>query len=219
MKMDYASSSSEKRAHDLLAPLVGACPDSVWEVLNVELEARRLKARSNWLNNISISPKVPLMVAGAIAIIVLSVWGITSLKQAKHTNEVVTNVNPVKQVSVQQVNTNSNNNKVVVQSATLVQPVAKPVTDNSTNNNKQDNSTALVKADKHKKHIDSIAVAPVAQGEMISIKQNDNSTLDMHTVGDADATIAPVKTRKADSATSSTVNQPSAETVVASDEQ
>jgi hypothetical protein len=72
MKMDYANSNCERRARELLAPLAGVCPDSVWEGISTDLEAKRAEANNKWLNKLGSAPKTPLIIAGAIAIITLS---------------------------------------------------------------------------------------------------------------------------------------------------
>ncbi|HWY98252.1 MAG TPA: hypothetical protein VNY36_04110, partial [Bacteroidia bacterium] len=74
MKMDYANNNCERRARELLAPLAGVCPDSVWDGISIDLEAKRAETNSKWLNKLSSAPKIPLIAAGIIIVITLSAW-------------------------------------------------------------------------------------------------------------------------------------------------
>ncbi|HTA82228.1 MAG TPA: hypothetical protein VK783_04825 [Bacteroidia bacterium] len=74
MKMDYASNNCEGRARELLAPLTGVCPDSVWENVSTDLDARRREMENKWVNKINNVPKMPLLAAAAIAVISISAW-------------------------------------------------------------------------------------------------------------------------------------------------
>ncbi len=74
MRMDYVNSNCEGKAKELLAPLTGACPDSVWENVNIALDEKRKEAESKWMNKISNVPKVPLLAAAIISVIAISSW-------------------------------------------------------------------------------------------------------------------------------------------------
>lgn len=118
--MDYASSNSEKRAHELLLNLAGACPESVWENISIELETKRKEAEGKWAMKIANMPKMPLVVAGVVIIITASAWMVVNYV-SKHAEKSVMNkteapvvdIKPVAnntapvQVSVPVVNNNS----------------------------------------------------------------------------------------------------------------
>ena len=74
MRMDYVNSNCEGKAKELLAPLTGACPDSVWENVNIALEEKRKEAESRWMNRINNVPRVPLLAAAAILVVTISSW-------------------------------------------------------------------------------------------------------------------------------------------------
>jgi hypothetical protein len=94
MKTDYASSNCEQRARELLAPVTGVCPDSVWENISIELEANRKEAENTWLNKLNNTPRTPLIAAAVVVVITLSSWLILSHKSTNKT-ETVAQVTPV----------------------------------------------------------------------------------------------------------------------------
>jgi len=101
MRMDYVNSNCEGKAKELLAPLTGACPDSVWENVSVALDERRKEAENRWINKINNVPKVPLLVAAAISVIAISSWLFFihrsgNLKESNTSTAMVSNTSPVK---------------------------------------------------------------------------------------------------------------------------
>ena len=94
MSTDYANSSFEQKARELLSPLSAACPDTVWESLTADLAARRAEADNKWFKAAN-TPKTALIAASVIAVITLSSWLFFTNKGNKHNAEVVnTNVQP-----------------------------------------------------------------------------------------------------------------------------
>jgi hypothetical protein len=74
MRMDYVNSNCEGKARELLAPLTGACPDSVWENVSIALAEKRKEAENKWMNKIGNIPKVPLLAAAVISVVAISSW-------------------------------------------------------------------------------------------------------------------------------------------------
>lgn len=151
MKTDYASNNNEIRAHELLAPLIGACPDSVWETISAELEAQRLKAKNKLKDKLKNLPRVPLVVAGSVVIITISAWAFFNHKSVSHKN-IVSSAIPVKQVAAKTVGSNNNN--------VAIQPVAAIKISNTVPTPQPEvNSTQVVdetaKAEKHKRNAEA----------------------------------------------------------------
>jgi len=132
MKTDYASSNCEQRARELLAPVTGACPASVWENVSIELEANRIEAENTWLNKLNNAPRTPLIAAAVVVVITLSSWLILSHKSTNKTEAVaqVTSV-PVSStpvattalVTTPDVKKDNNINPVIFEGTPSAQPV------------------------------------------------------------------------------------------------
>jgi len=215
MKMDYASSSCEGKAHELLAPLTGACPDSVWESISSELEERRLKAKNNWLNKLN-SSRTPLIVIGAIVVITISSWSFFNYKKIQKTEAANTNI-PLKQVAKQPV---TNSVTPIVKQVAVVGSNSDIVNQNTPSQSQSDNSIVVARNEKHKKLADTVKSNSVA-GKNESIKE-DNSPLVIHTNNDGEepltsSNVAGGKSvevkldRPDESGSNAIINQPSAE--------
>ncbi|HXP51441.1 MAG TPA: hypothetical protein VN922_15905 [Bacteroidia bacterium] len=175
MKTDYANNDCEKRVHELLAPLTGVCPDSVWESVSIDLDTKRAEAKNKWTNKISNAPRLPLMVAGTILVITISAWMFFTHKNIMPKNEIV-NSAPVKhsvspapkpEVNIVPVA------QVTAPKTVNVQP--SQVTDQGLN---QQQNMAAIKIDKHKKLIDSTTGKPYQPIELV---KQDNSPILIHT--------------------------------------
>jgi len=223
MKMDYASSSCEGRAHELLAPLTGACPDSVWESISSELEERRLKASNNWLNKLN-NTRTPLIVAAAIIVVTIAAWSLFSFRSINK-SEVANTSTPVKQVT-----TLPTKQTVSVVTPEAKQMVAAENSNAAANQNtpvqtQADNST-IVKNERHKKVADSIANQTVANNTEST--KEDNSPLVIHTNTDGEepltsSNVAGGKSveikldRPDESGPNAAISQPSAEITTVAD--
>ena len=106
MNTDYEKSSFEQKAFELLAPLAGNCPDSVWDNVNIELAARKAEADNKWFKKAVNSPKTVLVAAGVIAVVTLSSWMLFMNKGGHTTVAANTTVQqapqPVKQTPVKE---------------------------------------------------------------------------------------------------------------------
>jgi|GEM_PF-1993913 len=106
MSTDYEKSSFENKAFELLAPLAGNCPDSVWDNVSVELAARKAEADNKWFKKAANSPRTALIAAGIIAVVTLSSWMLFMNKGSHNTVAVNTTVQqapqPVKQTPVKE---------------------------------------------------------------------------------------------------------------------
>jgi hypothetical protein len=174
MKTDYANSNCEKRVHELLAPLTGVCPDSVWESVSIDLDTKRAEAKNKWANKISNAPRLPLMVAGTILVVTISAWMFFTHKSSLPKNEMV-NTTPVKHSISPAPKTDVN--VVPVAQVTIPKADVQPsqVADQGSN---QQQSMVAVKTEKHKKLIDSLTGKPYQPIELV--KEN-NSPILIHT--------------------------------------
>ena len=219
MKMDYASNSCEGRAHELLAPLTGACPDSVWESISSELEEKRLKAKNNWLNKLN-SSRTPLIIIGAITVITIVTWSFFNYKKIQKIEVASTNF-PLKPVTVKPLKQLVGNSAApVAKQVAVTESSTEAANQNTSDQNQSSNIVAVVKNEKHKKITDSVGRKALVQ--KTGSTKEDDSPLVIHTNSDGEEPLTTsnvaggksveVKLDRADgSITNNTVNQPSAE--------
>ncbi len=220
MKMDYASNNCEKRAHELLAPLAGICPDSVWESVCVELETKRAEANSKWLNKLSSSPKIPLVAAGSLALVIISSWMFLTHKSVQSNSSIASSV-PVKSTVAPTPKPSVNSSASIVP-AVPVKKDSVPVVISPVQATIPISNQPLVKNDRHLKQNDSLKNRPVIP-QTSGVKE-DTGPMVIHTSDDGVSQVTTVmptskgvaidlNKKDADVGTQNILSQPSAERV------
>ncbi|MGP8216013.1 MAG: hypothetical protein ACLQQ4_10650 [Bacteroidia bacterium] len=178
----------EKKAHELLAPLTGICPGSIWDGVSIDLAARRARSEEKWLNKLGNAPKIPLIASGAVAVLTIAVW-MFFIHPARHSGSFIAgapvNNNPA-QVSKAPVN---NNNSAATAPVVIANDIStqNPAPDRVDNTPTKNTPVSVRNDNAVKKQVDTVSSRPAIE---VSVSHKDDSApMVIHTDNDGSSPV------------------------------